>query len=665
MPKFELVSKYQPSVDQQAAIDKLAAGIKAGNKHQTLLGITGSGKTFTMANIIKKIAQPTLIVSHNKTLTAQLYNEFKAFFPHNAVEYFVSYYDYYQPEAYVPRSDLYIEKDASINESLDKLRLSATRSLFEREDVIIVSSVSCIYGLGSPEAYLGMMIFLTVGKKISRAEIQKQLVEIRYSRNALEFKPGVFRARGDRLDIFPAYDDRAIRINFFDDEIEAIYEIDPLSGKKTASLSKIAIYPASHYVQSTKMLPKTVQMIKAELKEQLAKFKAENKLLEAQRLEQRTKYDIEMLEETGVCQGIENYSRIISRREPGAPPPTLIDYFPRQSLLFIDESHVTLPQINGMYKGDLARKQNLVDYGFRLPSALDNRPLTFLEFEDCINQSIYVSATPGDYEISHSELNIVEQIIRPTGLIDPEIIVKPTKDQIDDLLDEIKLRIAKRERVLITTLTKKMSEDLCEYYRDLKIKIRYLHSGIDAIERSEIIYELRSGVFDVLVGINLLREGLDLPEVSLVGILDADKQGFLRSQTALLQTCGRAARNAAGTVIMYADQITAAMQVTINETNRRRKIQIKHNHQHNITPQTIVKHIAKPLAANLVSETKRQDAKKYRSEKDIDKKIILLRKQMHTAAKKLNFEKAAALRDKIKDLEALRLELATNIYNEA
>ncbi|MBL0691794.1 MAG: excinuclease ABC subunit UvrB [SAR324 cluster bacterium] len=656
MADFKIVSPFAPSTPQQNAIDKLTNGIITKQPYQTLLGITGSGKTFTMANVIQNIGRPTLILSHNKTLTAQLYHEFKNFFPDNAVEYFVSYYDYYQPEAYVPRSDIYIEKDASINERLDKLRLSATRSLFDREDVIIVSSVSCIYGLGSPEAYLGMMLYLAIEQKIDRDKINSKLIEIRYERNSINFKPGTFRAQGDTLDIFPAYDDVAVRVNFFDDLIEKIYVFDPLTGKKIKSLSKIVIYPASHYVQPKHMMAKTISMIKTELKQQLTNFRNENKLLEAQRLEQRTNYDMEMLAETGTCQGIENYSRIMTRRDSGQPPPTLIDYFPANSLLFIDESHVTLPQVHGMYKGDYARKKNLTDYGFRLPSAIDNRPLTFNEFENSINQTIYVSATPGNYELEKSNNNLIEQIIRPTGLLDPKISVRPIRYQVDDLLGEIKSRVAKSERVLITTLTKKMAEDLTDYYHNLSVKVRYMHSDIDAIERSEILRDLRLGVFDVLVGINLLREGLDLPEVSLVAILDADKEGFLRSTRSLLQTCGRAARNVSGSVIMYADRITDSIDFTIKETDRRRKIQLDYNLKHNIIPKTIVKPIPDSLRDKLSQQDENKPKESFNLE-NMEKRINRLRKEMDISAKRLNFERAAELRDKIKILEESILEL--------
>ena len=574
--KFELYSDFDPSTDQQKVIDKLSKGVSDKQASQLLLGVTGSGKTFAMANIIKNMNRPTLIMTHNKTLTAQLYQELKYFFPNNAVEYFVSYYDYYQPEAYVPTKDLYIEKDTSINDDLDKLRLSATRSLFEREDVIIVSSVSCIYGLGSPEAYSGMMLYLMERTEISRKEIVAKLVEIQYSRKDIDFSRGNFRIRGDRIDIYLAYETAAIRVELLGDTIESIKKIDPITSKTIEKLTKCAIYPASHYVQPKNMMPKTLQLISDELDEQLHYFKKQNRLLEAQRLKQRTEHDIEMLDETGSCSGVENYSRIMTRRQAGDPPPTLIDYFPKQSLLFLDESHVSLPQIRGMYHGDYSRKKNLVEFGFRLPSALDNRPLKFEEFDEIIKQRIYVSATPGDYEIEKSSV-LAEQIIRPTGLLDPIIEVRPTTNQVDDMYNEILLRVKKNHRVLITTLTKKMAESLSDYYSQLKIKVCYMHSDIDTIERTVILKNLRTGEIDLLIGVNLLREGLDLPEVSLVGIMDADKEGFLRSYRPLMQTCGRVSRNSEGAVIMYADSITKSMQQTITETNRRREIQISYS----------------------------------------------------------------------------------------
>ena len=592
--KFELYSDFDPSTDQQKVIDKLSKGVSDKQASQLLLGVTGSGKTFAMANIIKNMNRPTLIMTHNKTLTAQLYQELKYFFPNNAVEYFVSYYDYYQPEAYVPTKDLYIEKDTSINDDLDKLRLSATRSLFEREDVIIVSSVSCIYGLGSPEAYSGMMLYLMERTEISRKEIVAKLVEIQYSRKDIDFSRGNFRIRGDRIDIYLAYETAAIRVELLGDTIESIKKIDPITSKTIEKLTKCAIYPASHYVQPKNMMPKTLQLISDELDEQLHYFKKQNRLVEAQRLKQRTEHDIEMLDETGSCSGVENYSRIMTRRQAGDPPPTLIDYFPKQSLLFLDESHVSLPQIRGMYHGDYSRKKNLVEFGFRLPSALDNRPLKFEEFDEIIKQRIYVSATPGDYEIEKSSV-LAEQIIRPTGLLDPIIEVRPTTNQVDDMYNEILLRVKKNHRVLITTLTKKMAESLSDYYSQLKIKVCYMHSDIDTIERTVILKNLRTGEIDLLIGVNLLREGLDLPEVSLVGIMDADKEGFLRSYRPLMQTCGRVSRNSEGAVIMYADSITKSMQQTITETNRRREIQISYNKKNNITPKTIQKKIHQTL----------------------------------------------------------------------
>ncbi len=650
MAKFDLKQEFQASTDQRAAIDQLSAGIVAGASHQTLLGVTGSGKTFTMASIIAKINRPTLILTHNKTLAAQLYGEFKEFFPNNAVEYFVSYYDYYQPEAYVPRSDLYIEKDSAINENLDKLRLSATRSLFDREDVVIISSVSCIYGLGSPEAYANMLLYLGRNTEVDRSSVIRKLVEIRYERNEISFFQGKFRVKGDTLDIFPAYDDVPVRILFDGDEIVEIFSFDSLTGNKMEDLSKLVIYPASHYVQPKDQLPQTLQMIRDELKSRLEWFHGQNKLLEAQRLDQRTRFDLEMLEETGVCTGIENYSRIMTRRSAGQAPPTLIDYFPPNSLLFVDESHVTIPQIHGMYKGDRSRKTTLVDYGFRLPSALDNRPLMFEEFEKAAFQLVFVSATPGDYEIARSENRVVEQLIRPTGLLDPEIFVRPSAGQIDDLYAEILLRVEKQERVLVTTLTKKMAESLTDYLLNLSIKVRYMHSDIDTIKRSEILRSLRLGEFDVLVGINLLREGLDIPEVSLVAILDADKEGFLRSSRSLIQICGRAARNQNGLVIMYADQITRSMQETISETNRRRQIQFDHNTRYNITPRSIIKKIQMPLV-EFEERDKKSKIKTVNDPAKIAKEIVKQRGLMQKAAKKLAFEEAAAIRDKIKSLE--------------
>ena len=651
--KFELYSDFDPSTDQQKVIDKLSKGVSDKQASQLLLGVTGSGKTFAMANIIKNMNRPTLIMTHNKTLTAQLYQELKYFFPNNAVEYFVSYYDYYQPEAYVPTKDLYIEKDTSINDDLDKLRLSATRSLFEREDVIIVSSVSCIYGLGSPEAYSGMMLYLMERTEISRKEIVAKLVEIQYSRKDIDFSRGNFRIRGDRIDIYLAYETAAIRVELLGDTIESIKKIDPITSKTVEKLTKCAIYPASHYVQPKNMMPKTLQLISDELDEQLHYFKKQNRLVEAQRLKQRTEHDIEMLDETGSCSGVENYSRIMTRRQAGDPPPTLIDYFPKQSLLFLDESHVSLPQIRGMYHGDYSRKKNLVEFGFRLPSALDNRPLKFEEFDEIIKQRIYVSATPGDYEIEKSSV-LAEQIIRPTGLLDPIIEVRPTTNQVDDMYNEILLRVKKNHRVLITTLTKKMAESLSDYYSQLKIKVCYMHSDIDTIERTVILKNLRTGEIDLLIGVNLLREGLDLPEVSLVGIMDADKEGFLRSYRPLMQTCGRVSRNSEGAVIMYADSITKSMQQTITETNRRREIQISYNKKNNITPKTIQKKIHQTLVEKEEFLVKEKSIN-YGDGKKLYKKIQSLEKAMHQAAKKLDFEKATELRDELQKLRTIDL----------
>lgn len=646
---FNLKAPFEASLDQKKAIKILTEKIRQGEKHQILLGVTGSGKTFTMANVIQAIQRPTLIMTHNKTLAAQLYHEFCEFFPDNAVEYFVSYYDYYQPEAYVPRSDTFIEKDSAINDELDKMRLSATRSLFEREDVIIVSSVSCIYGLGSPEAYSGMLVYLMVGSEQDRNEILKKLVSIQYSRNDHDFHRGVFRVRGDIIEIFPPYENTAVRISLFGDEIETIDEFDPLTGKIIRPLSKVAIYPTSHYVTPPDMMPETIKLIRKELKIRLKELRDQGKLVEYQRLEQRTLFDIEMLEETGRCTGIENYSRIMSRRKAGEPPPTLLDYFPRQSLLFMDESHVSVPQINGMSKGDRARKTTLVEHGFRLPSAVDNRPLTFEEFQQAIDQVVYVSATPGNWELEKTHNTVVEQITRPTGLLDPKIEVRPVDGQVDDMLHEIRERVAQNERVLITTLTKRMSEDLTTYYQELGVRVKYMHSDIDTIERAEILRDLRLGEFDVLVGINLLREGLDLPEVSLIGILDADKEGFLRSARALIQTCGRAARNVNGKVIMYGDKITESMRVTIEETERRRKIQKAYNTQHGIVPTTIYKKIHGSLGPQQTEEeVVAEKSPKYgKPPKNIAKTIAALEKEMRQAAQNLEFEKAAEIRDEI------------------
>lgn len=652
--EFKLHSKFKPTGDQPQAIDKLANGLENGKNHQILKGVTGSGKTFTMANIIQKVQRPTLVIAHNKTLAYQLASEFREFFPENAVEFFVSYYDYYQPEAYVVQSDTYIEKDSSINEELDKLRHSATMSLFERRDVIIVSSVSCIYGLGDPIDYENLVISLRPGMEKDRTDVMKKLIDIQYVRNDINFTRGTFRVRGDSLDIFPASSgEKSVRIEFFGDEIDRITEIDALTGEIVGERNHVAIYPASHYATTQKKVEKAIVTIEEELEDRLKYFKDHNKLLEAQRLEQRTRYDIEMLKEMGFCTGIENYSRHMSQRKPGSRPYTLIDYFPKDFVTMIDESHVTVPQIGGMYEGDRSRKTSLVDYGFRLPSALDNRPLKFSEFESMMNQVIYVSATPGKYEKAKTN-EVVEQVIRPTGLLDPKIEVRPTKGQIDDLVSEINKTIEKGERVLITTLTKKMSEDLTRYLEDLDIKVTYLHSDIDTIERMEIIRDLREGKYDVLVGINLLREGLDLPEVSLIAILDADKEGFLRSETSLIQTIGRAARNSNGHVIMYGDTITRSMDVAITETNRRREIQEEYNKEHNITPTTINKSVRKRIQNTFVAEeNENYDANKVTefSKDEIEVIIENLNTEMLKAAEELDFERAATLRDQIRNLK--------------
>ncbi|WP_276877254.1 excinuclease ABC subunit UvrB [Anaerococcus hydrogenalis] len=645
--KFVIKSDYTPKGDQPQAIKKLADGIKEGKHHQILQGVTGSGKTFTMANIIQEVQRPTLVLAHNKTLAYQLFTEFKEFFPDNAVEYFVSYYDYYQPEAYVAATDTYIAKDSSINDEIDKLRHSATMSLFERRDVIIVASVSCIYGLGDPEEYKKLVLSLRPGQEISPEEVMKELIERQFVRNDFDFSRGTFRKRGDVLDIFPAgNDEKAIRIEFFGDEIDRISEFDSLTGKVISHISHGYIYPASHYATTAEKAEAAIVTIKEELKERLAELESENKLVEAQRLEQRTNYDIEMLEEIGFCSGIENYSRHMSQREPGSRPATLIDYFPDDFVLFVDESHVSIPQVGGMYEGDRSRKQNLVDYGFRLPSALDNRPLKFKEFEKLINQTIYVSATPGPYEMEKTGGEVVEQIIRPTGLLDPLIDVKPVENQIDDLIENIHQTIEKKERVLVTTLTKRMAEDLTDYLSENGIKVKYLHSDIKTIERSEIIRDLRLGKFDVLVGINLLREGLDLPEVSLIAILDADKEGFLRSETSLIQTIGRAARNSEGHVIMYADKITRSMKKAIDETERRRKIQTEFNKKHGITPTTIKKNISEIIQVTEKAENTSEEKEEF-SPKEIDNILINLETEMYAAAEELDFEKAASLRDQI------------------
>jgi excinuclease ABC subunit B len=655
--QFQLESRFPPAGGQPAAIEALVKGYRAGRNHQTLLGITGSGKTFVMANVIQQLQRPTLVIAPNKTLAAQLYQEFKGFFPRNAVEYFVSYYDYYQPEAYVPSTDTYIEKDSSINDELDRMRLSATRALLEREDVIIVASVSCIYGLGSPETYRGMALFVKVGDVLPRGKLLARLIEVQYTRNDYDFHRGTFRVRGDVVEIFPAEADTAIRIELFGDEVEAISLIDPVRGQKKELLSKIGIYPASHYVAPQEDLPGTLELIRAELRERLQELRALNKLLEAQRLEQRTLFDLEMIEETGTCKGIENYSRHIQRREAGSAGPTLIDYFPKHSLVFLDESHVTVPQLEAMYKGDYSRKSTLVEHGFRLPSAVDNRPLKFEEYEARVQQVIYVSATPGPYELKKSGGEQIELIIRPTGLLDPEIEVRPVSGQVDDLLAEIRQRAQAGERVLVTTLTKRMAEDLTRHYEELGVRVRYMHSDIDTLERAEILRDLRLGVFDVLVGINLLREGLDLPEVSLVAVLDADKEGYLRSQRSLMQTCGRAARNVKGRVIFYADAITESMRAVIDETNRRRKIQREYNNAHGIVPTAIRKEVGEGILAAepRVAETRMLAIP---IEKDLNRQVAKLEKEMLAAAKNLEFEKAAELRDAIAFLKRRNLGVA-------
>jgi excinuclease ABC subunit B len=658
--KFKLVSGYRPEGDQPAAIESLARNVTDDVRHQVLLGVTGSGKTFTMANVIAKVNRPTLVIAPNKTLAAQLYNEFKSLFPENAVRYFVSYYDYYQPEAYVPSTDLYIEKDSSINDEIDKLRHSATKALLERNDVLIVASVSCIYGLGEPEVYFEMLVFLEEGQIIDRDRVLRKLVDIQYQRNDYDFHRGTFRVRGDTVEVFPAYEENhAVRIEFFGDQVESIQEIDPLRGKVLRKLQSVAIYPASHYVTTSDRMETAVANIRTELRERLEFFRKENRLLEAQRLEQRTLYDLELLAEIGICPGIENYSRHLTGRAPGQPPPTLLDYFAKNFLTFVDESHVTVPQIGGMYRGDRSRKSTLVEYGFRLPSALDNRPLNFEEWEGLTQQIIYVSATPGDYELKESEGLVVEQLIRPTGLIDPEIEVRRAGTQVDDLLAEIRQRAAANERVLATCLTKKMAEDLTDYYHDLGVRVRYLHSDIETIERVEIIRSLRKGEFDVLVGINLLREGLDLPEVSLVAILDADKEGYLRSARSLIQTIGRAARNLHGKVIMYADSVTASMKMAIDETNRRRAKQVAYNDDHGITPKSIIKAIDASLVEMYSPEwavVPEIDTPAKAEEEDIPAhelpdRITDLRREMIEAAGKLEYERAGELRDRIKRLE--------------
>jgi excinuclease ABC subunit B len=659
---FKLVSDLEPCGDQPHAIQSLSEGVNEGLRHQVLLGVTGSGKTFTMAHVIALTQKPTLIIAPNKTLAAQLFGELRNFFPHNAVEYFVSYYDYYQPEAYIPQTDTYIQKDAHINDHIDKMRHSATRSLLDRDDVIIVASVSCIYGLGSPEAYHNLLLYLEKGDVLPREEALKKLVEIHYERGEIDFYRGRFRVRGDVLDIYPVHEeDRAVRINFFGDVVEAIQEIDPLTGKVTRELNRITIYPATHYVTTVDIRERAIENVKKELVKRVEEFRSQNKLLEAQRIEERTLFDLEMMIEMGYCHGIENYSRHLTGRASGEPPPTLLDYFPKDFLVILDESHITVPQLNGMYNGDRSRKETLVRYGFRLPSALDNRPLKFEEFEGKVRQLIYVSATPGPYELEKSE-SVTEQIIRPTGLTDPEIVVRPASNQVDDLLGRIRERVAKNERVLVTTLTKRMAEDLADHYSELDLRVQYLHSDIKTIERMAIIRDLRLGVFDVLVGINLLREGLDLPEVSLVAILDADKEGFLRSERSLIQTCGRAARNINGTVLLYADHNTGSMRRAIEESNRRREMQLEYNRIHNITPASIKKSIEDVLGSVYEADyvtipAISEDEAEYLTPEVIQAMVTDLEKKMKRAAKQLEFEEAARFRDEIRALEQRELDV--------
>ncbi|HYV76207.1 MAG TPA: excinuclease ABC subunit UvrB [Candidatus Binatia bacterium] len=654
---FKLASPYRPAGDQATAIDSLTRGVYEGEKHQVLLGVTGSGKTYTMAKVIEEMNRPALVLAHNKTLAAQLYHEFKAFFPHNAVEYFVSYYDYYQPEAYIPAGDVYIEKEATVNDELDKLRLAATRSLFERRDCVIVASVSCIYGLGSPEAYYGLLLFLEKGQKIKRQDIVRKLVEILYERTEGDFRRGTFRVRGDIIEIFPTYDDNAYRIEMFGDEVESLAQIDPLFGTVKQKYARLPIYPRTHYVMQPERKTSAVDSILEELKWWEAELEKQGRMVESQRIHQRTRFDLEMIKEMGYCHGIENYSRHFTGRLPGEPPPTLLDYVPRDYLLFVDESHQTMPQVRGMWHGDRSRKENLIEYGFRLPSALDNRPLTFEEFENRVNQAIYVSATPGPYELTKSAGVVVEQIIRPTGLIDPEVEVRPVKGQIDDLLKEIRAREKKNERVLVTTLTKRMAEDLAEYYSEVGVRCRYMHSEIETLERIKILRGLRGGEFDVLIGINLLREGLDLPEVSLVAVLDADKEGFLRSSGSLIQTIGRCARNLSGRAILYADTVTDSMQLAIDETERRRAIQRAYNEEHGITPESIVRPLDMSLVAvadaDYVDLTKDADGiPEFRSQAELDTYIVKLESEMREAAKRFEFEQAAKLRDQVKELRS-------------
>jgi len=663
MPLFQLEAPFNPCGDQGQAIDKLVSGIVAGRKHQTLLGVTGSGKTFTMANVVAQVQKPTLVLVHNKTLAGQLYQEFKQFFPRNAVEYFVSYYDYYQPEAYIPQSNTYIAKDASVNDAIDQMRHAATTALLQRNDVVIVSSVSCIYGLGSPEVYHNMVVFLEEGMEVRREKILAKLVEIQYVRNDIDFHRGTFRARGDVIEIFPASNDAvSVRVELFGDAVDTIYEIDPLTGKSLKKLPKVAVFPNTHYLIAPDRYERAIVGIEEELDERVAYFRKHNQLVEAQRIAQRTKFDLEMIRAMGYCHGIENYSRHLSGRASGEPPPTLLDYFPKDFLLIVDESHATIPQVGGMYEGDYSRKRTLVEYGFRLPSAIDNRPLTFTEFERCLAQAVYVSATPGPYELAHADGEVVEQILRPTGLMDPIVDVRPAKGQVDHLLGEVRAEAARGGRVLITTLTKRMAEDLSEYYHDLGIKVRYLHSDIKTLERAEIIRDLRRGIFDVLVGINLLREGLDLPEVTLVAILDADKEGYLRSYRALIQTAGRAARNVRGRVIFYGDTVTVSMQMALAETDRRRTIQAEYNTRHGIVPASIKKDVLSLQYAtgnmdaeqlNLVAES----PVTYESAESTEQIIKRLEAEMKTAAKELEFERAAVLRNRIRALKMKELEL--------
>jgi excinuclease ABC subunit B len=660
---FKLVSDYKPQGDQPRAIEELVAGVNRGDRHQTLLGVTGSGKTFSIANVVQQVQRPTLVIAHNKTLAGQLYGEFKELFPQNAVEFFVSYYDYYQPEAYVPTTDTYIEKDSSINDEIDRMRHAATHSLLTRNDVLIVASVSCIYGLGTAEAYYELKVSVEAGREYPRHKLLRDLVEIQYERNDTDFSRGTFRVKGDTVEIFPAYEEeRAIRVELFGDTVESIKEIDPLRGKVLAEIDKTSIFPSSHYVTSTERRRRAILDIREELQGRLTELRAQNKLLEAQRLEQRTMFDLEMIEQMGYCQGIENYSRHLSGRKAGEPPPCLLDYFPRDYLLVIDECHQTIPQIGAMYRGDRSRKETLVEYGFRLPSALDNRPLQFQEWERMVNQAVYVSATPAEYELQKSEGVIVEQIIRPTGLIDPEVEVRPVAQQVDDLLDEVRKRAAAGQRVLVTTLTKRMAEDLTEYYADLGVKVRYLHSDIDTLERLALVRDLRRGVFDVLVGINLLREGLDIPEVSLVAVLDADKEGFLRSSVSLIQTIGRAARNVEGKVILYADTVTESMKAAITETERRRAKQKAYNEQHGITPQSVKRAILDMQIHGIATDADdalagKEELAGYlpKDKRDVPKLIAQLEAEMHAKADELDFEGAAILRDKVQAIKDLDL----------